>query len=32
VKERLFLIVSKGNVLIDPETILKCKVMHRYLK
>ncbi|OJW31060.1 MAG: hypothetical protein BGO54_07200 [Sphingobacteriales bacterium 46-32] len=31
-KERLFLIASKDNALVEPESILKCKVVHRYLK
>jgi hypothetical protein len=31
-KERLFLIASKDKALIEPESILKCKVVHRYLK
>jgi hypothetical protein len=31
-KERLFLIASKDKALIEPESILKCRVVHRYLK
>jgi septal ring factor EnvC (AmiA/AmiB activator) len=31
-KERLFLITSKGKTLIEPASILKCKVVHRYLE
>jgi hypothetical protein len=29
--ERLFLIFSRNNELIEPESVLKCKVVHRYL-
>jgi hypothetical protein len=31
-KQRLFIITDKDNVLIEPESILKCKVVHRYIK
>ncbi len=31
-KERLFLITSKDKSLIEPESILKCRVVHRYIK